>query len=320
MFLIELVSYQLIYKLVVVVRVLVLVLSVASLFGRYLHLELTTHFRMQYSLAALFCIVLLVGFHSWKLLPIAVCCAVFNFAYLVPYLFPKAQHERRSPSVHLRLMQVNLLKTNRDYDALIASVTEAKPDVVVSQELTEDWWNHTRVLGNRYVYVEPAPRPEGSGMALFSRYPLEDTQILTLDASDHLAMLARLNVEGTPVSILAMHPPTPVTAVRFANRNQQFREASALVGAIKGARVLIGDLNTTMWSPYFTDLTSRSGLRDARLGFGLRTTWPMPLPWLLRLPIDHCLVSADVVVEGVRLGKRTGSDHRPLVVDLEVER
>jgi endonuclease/exonuclease/phosphatase (EEP) superfamily protein YafD len=83
--------------------------------------------------------------------------------------------------------------------------------------------------------------------------------------------------------------------------------------------VLIGDLNTTMWSPYFSELVKGSGLRDARLGFGLKPTWPMPLPALFQIPIDHCLVSDDIEVLGVRTGGATGSDHRPMMFDVRVE-
>lgn len=157
-------------------------------------------------------------------------------------------------------------------------------------------------------------------MALFSRYPLDEAKTLTLDASNHVAILARVKVDGTSVSILALHPPTPISPVKFSNRNRQFREAADIMGAIKGPRFLIGDLNTTMWSPYFRDLTRRSGLVDARLGRGLLTSWPMPLPSFLRLPIDHCLVSRDVTVERARIGKRTGSDHLPLIVDVTFSR
>lgn len=46
-------------------------------------------------------------------------------------------------------------------------------------------------------------------MAILSRFPLEDVELLSLDASTHLALLARVNVDGTKVSMLSLHPQTP---------------------------------------------------------------------------------------------------------------
>jgi endonuclease/exonuclease/phosphatase family metal-dependent hydrolase len=58
---------------------------------------------------------------------------------------------------------------------------------------------------------------------------------------------------------------------------------------------------------------SRSRLR-ARLGFGVKTSWPVPVPSFLRIPIDHCLLSDDFHVTSVEVGSSIGSDHLPLVV------
>ena len=77
----------------------------------------------------------------------------------------------------------------------------------------------------------------------------------------------------------------------------------------------MGDLNTTSWSPFFSDLIEESGLRDSRKGFGIQTTWPDGL-FLLRIPIDHCLVSKDISVLDRRVGPSIGSDHFPVTVDL----
>ena len=318
MFLIEAVSSQLAYKLIVVLLISILLLTIASLFGNHLYLELTTHFRIQYALGAIICGVLLLSFHSPRLLTVAVFCAVFNLAYLGPYFFATKQSQVSGARVPFRLLHANVLKTNRNYQKLLDVVTEANADVIVLQELTEEWRENTHVLTEKYPYFELAPRPGGSGMAVFSRYPLTDVRTLSLDTSGHVALMARADVGGAAVTILGLHPPTPVTAIKFADRNLQFKEAATILRQVAGPRILVGDLNTTMWSPYFGGLEQDSGLRDARLGFGLKTSWPMPLPSFLRLPIDHCLVSNDVEVSSVRIGGRVGSDHRPLIVDLRL--
>ena len=81
---------------------------------------------------------------------------------------------------------------------------------MVLQELTDEWWNQIKALTSDYRYSKAVPRPGGSGLAILSRYPLEDVEVLSLDASTHLALLARVNVDGTMVSMLALHPQTPV--------------------------------------------------------------------------------------------------------------
>jgi endonuclease/exonuclease/phosphatase (EEP) superfamily protein YafD len=217
-------------------------------------------------------------------------------------------------------MQANVLGSNKKYSAFAKAVSEAQPDIITVQELTEEWRNQIQDLHSEYPYQKTVPRPGGAGMALLSRYPFEDVEALTLDASTHLAILANVNVEGTEVTVLSLHPPTPIRTDKFLNRNEQFNRAASILRATNGTKFLIGDLNTSMWSPYFTDLMRDSGLRDARVGFGLIPSWPMPLPAFLQLPIDHCLVSDDVVVERIKAGGRTGSDHRPLIVDVQFKR
>lgn len=318
MFLFALVSPNTIYRLVAALLIVVCVLTFISFFGHHVYLELATHFRLQYAVASLACVVLLSAFYSWKLLPFAFAALVCNLIYILPYYTTTSGNPEKPGAIHLRLLEANVLGSNRNYAALNRAVLEAHADIVVLQELTDEWQKQTEDMLSQYPFHEVVPKPGGSGIALFSRYPLEDVRILNLDSSSHIAILAKVNIDGTRVSILALHPPTPVRTDKFLNRNRQFSEAAAIFRDTRGPGILIGDLNTTMWSPYFTDLVRNSGLRDARLGFGLKPSWPMPLPAILQLPIDHCLVSAEVTVEKLGTGRRTGSDHRPLIVDVRV--
>lgn len=315
----QVITLQLIHLLAVLSTVAVSIFTLASLFGRRPYLELTTHFRLQYALVTTACLILLPFFHSRKLLPLALGCAVVNWCFILPYYFA-ARTTSAPGAVHLKLMHANVLVCNRDYAALAAAVEEAQPDIVVLQEFTEAWQEQLRhPLGSQYPYSKLAPRPGGLGVALYSRYPLEGAEVLALDASTHLAILARVNVGGGLLTVLALHPPTPMRPDSFASRNRQFRRAASIMREARGPKLMIGDLNTTTWSPYFTDLLEASGLRDARQGFGLYPSWPMPLPTPLQIPIDHCLVGGGVAVKDVRTGSRTGSDHRPLIVEVSIE-
>ena len=59
-------------------------------------------------------------------------------------------------------------------------------------------------------------------------------------------------------------------------------------------------------------------LLPSRLGFGVQATWPSVyrIPPMM-IPIDHCLVSPDVRVVGRRVGPHIGSDHLPVIVELQ---
>jgi endonuclease/exonuclease/phosphatase (EEP) superfamily protein YafD len=322
MFLLEVVSAKLIYNLTLIALTAIVVLTLASQFGQYLYLELTTHFRLQYVLVAIICALLLTVFQAWKFVPIAILCGVLNAVYLVPYLTnPRSAGLGRAQAATpaaVRVLHANVLKSNKDYNAVFDLVNRSNADLVVLQEITDDWQVQIQPIAKTYPHFKSVPGLEGAGMAVFSRIPFEDVQVLMLDSSTHVAIAAKVNLEGREVTFLSLHPPTPITASKFENRNQQFREAAKFLNSIKGTKILIGDLNTTMWSPYFRTLLRTTHLRDVRLGFGLKTSWPMPLPSFMRLPIDHCLVSDDIDVKNVQIGARIGSDHRPLIVDLDL--
>jgi endonuclease/exonuclease/phosphatase (EEP) superfamily protein YafD len=92
-----------------------------------------------------------------------------------------------------------------------------------------------------------------------------------------------------------------------------------MVQALPTPKILVGDLNTSLWSPYYAHLIRQTGLDNARRGFGLLPTWPAYMPWpFLMIPIDHCLVSPDIGVIKMRTGRNIGSDHLPIVVDMVV--
>ena len=88
-----------------------------------------------------------------------------------------------------------------------------------------------------------------------------------------------------------------------------------------GPKICVGDLNTTTWSRYFKDFVEQSGMRSVREGFGILASWPTFLrPKWMMIPIDHCFVSDDIRVVNAFVGERIGSDHLPLIVELELPR
>ena len=82
-------------------------------------------------------------------------------------------------------------------------------------------------------------------------------------------------------------------------------------------RIVMGDLNITPWSPFYVPLEEEAGMTNAANGRGYLPTWPAGLD-LLKIPIDHMLVSEGVTVQQFRTGEENGSDHLPIILDVVI--
>ena len=91
----------------------------------------------------------------------------------------------------------------------------------------------------------------------------------------------------------------------------------AFAGLVFGALIVVGDLNTSPWSPHFRDLLTATGLRNAAAGHGWIPTWPTWF-WPALIPIDHVLVRGPLGVEDLERGPDVGSDHYPLIAGLRL--
>ena len=85
-------------------------------------------------------------------------------------------------------------------------------------------------------------------------------------------------------------------------------------------RVVLGDCNATRWTQAFREMLAASGLVDTADGAGWQPTWPVSLPALLRIPIDHVLVEPTLQVRRRWIGPETGSDHLPVYVEFDLPR
>jgi endonuclease/exonuclease/phosphatase (EEP) superfamily protein YafD len=278
-------------------------------------LELLSHFHVQYFwiLAGLALIVAMrrrvVGALTATVL------ALVNFAIIVPLYFgPAPPATSRTIS---RCMSQNVYFHNHDYQRTLDLVHSERPDVVLFLEVTPDWGEALRALEPEYPFWRVVARPDSSGMAFYSRHAIDQLIVTNLAQTGLPTIVVRLLLPSGPLTLFCAHPVSPRNASDFEIRNRQLEELGTLARSRAGAVMVLGDLNTTSWSPCFQDLLAESGLVDSRRGFGVDGTWPaLPLP--LRIPIDHCLVSPGVAVYGRRIASAVGSDHRGIIVDFAV--
>jgi endonuclease/exonuclease/phosphatase (EEP) superfamily protein YafD len=291
------------------------VFSIATLAGHlHRYLELFSHFRLQYLVVAGGLGLLLLALNSRRWAALMLVVAAINVVPVYPWYVAEAQASVPG-GTPLRLLSFNIYAGNDDTAALIDLVTSEEPDIVFLQEVTPRHGRELAGLREGLDYSLNIPRDDKYGIAVLSRLPFESARVIQSPPHDFPTLVVEVLVDGTPVTFVTTHPTPPLGESGFESRNEQLASIADLLRGIEGPRVLIGDLNTTIWGNHYDRLVEDTGLIDARFGFGVQPTWPTSLPFAM-IPIDHCLVSPEFTVLDVRTGPDIGSDHRPLLVDL----
>ena len=281
-------------------------------------LELLCHFRLQYAWTLSLAALVFWSARSFRWAMITTAVMVLNGAWLVPYLWP-APHVDADGRDVVSVLIANVHTANRQLDRFLSLVESESPDVVVVMEVDAGWIDDLSSLRNDYPFCRLEPRGGNFGMALYSRRPLKDVRTIDLGGIDTPAIGATVPTDAGDISLLAIHPLPPVRHENARLRNLQLKQAVELLPSAGTPSVVVGDFNATPWSPAFRDLLREGNLRDARTGRGLLPTWPVQFPsWLLRLPIDHAVVSEAIDIHDFRTLGDIGSDHLPLRVDVSL--
>lgn len=280
--------------------------------------ELLTHFRLQASLGGSLLALACAGLRMPLAAGAAAALTVIHVAPLAPYLARTAEPAPDGP--RLRLLELNVHMANAEHEAVERLVLEAEPDLVALFEVDRRWLRALAGLHARYPHRIEHPRHDNFGIALFSRFPLEELSLHPLHDDDIRWVLARFTLGSTPVAVIAAHPVPPVGATLSALRDAQLRALSQRVRELRRSAevVLIGDLNTSPWSPAYRALEHDTDLRNGARGRGLLPTWPAA-PAHLRpfmIPLDHVLLSPGLRVLSLETGPQVGSDHLPVLAEI----
>lgn len=299
---------------------------VASHYGWSPYLELLSHFQPQYFVISAIALVVLILSRRRSFIAIGLFCSALLAVQIVPWYLPPLRLLPQ-PEANLRVLVSNLHDRNTQFDRVVSLVREENPDFAVFIEVNARWAEQLDGLGDILPYQFSPDRVEKRGVAVYSKRPLLDPQLKQFDSHETASIVSDLEISGQRLSVIATHPMPPVKSWRFRLRNQHFDNLGDYVPTLTQPTLVLGDLNTTMWSPYYQRLVRRTGLENARRGFGILPSWPtrnnfnaLPLfgARLLSIPIDHCLLTPDIQAIDVRTGPDIGSDHLPLLVDLLV--
>jgi endonuclease/exonuclease/phosphatase (EEP) superfamily protein YafD len=297
---------------------LLIMLSLGAYFGessRYL--ELGSHFRVHYLFLALVLILIFIinRCKSWAALSLLV--IVVNAIEVMPIFVHSTESANGSAVNQFSLLLANVQMDNTQHQRLIELVQRQQPDFLALLETDVIWAQALEGLRQRYPHQKIIPRGDNFGIAIYSRLSFEKLEVIELGDSGVPSIAAQVHLAGKAVTILATHPLSPPGEGNTLRRNSQLSAIASFIREIPEAKIVIGDLNVTMWSPYFTRLLEHSGLVNTRQGHGILPTWPTFLPFLM-IPLDHCLTSPDISVSEIALLPEIGSDHLPLLFRLRI--
>ena len=302
-------------SLFIIGTVLLTLLSLAGYFGFFhKYLELTSHFKLQY-LVISFCpfFFFLLKRHIW-VFNLSLFCLLLNLYQIAPWYFPQVlASSSEIQGQKIRVLQSNINKHNHHYSQLFSLVREENPDLAVILEVSKTNAKKFEVLRSTFPYSIFAQDGDIEGTLVYSKLPLRNASVKSI-GEGRKSILANLTIQDQTISLITAHPSQTLGKFYYEERNRQLEAIADYVAKLKKP-LLVGDFNVTMWSPYYKRFINTSKLRNTRRGFGILPTWPSYYP-LLSIPIDHCFVRDDIKVLKIRIGRKVGSDHLPVITDL----
>jgi endonuclease/exonuclease/phosphatase (EEP) superfamily protein YafD len=290
--------------------------------------------------------------HAWMATCSGLLALLFGFQVGLLWWTSKPGISLQLPSVaqtaatpaSINVMTFNVFRGNHRHGDVLAALQEARPDVLYLTEMSPEWHRALAPLSKIY----PHHLGERSNL-LLSVFPLEEARRVPVNfdtaqsairvSGDAMPVLdeglraswwnseiltATVLANGNRLRIAGIHSPIPGSEVSVL-----MQRAIALVcrqelqaDSRASARVLLGDFNTSCFSPTFRFIITQTGLRDSARGFGYTPTWGPRLPtepWLpwIGIPIDHVLVSREIRVRERKVGPAVGSDHRWVMAMLQ---
>lgn len=274
--------------------------------------DLLAQFTAPALLASVGLALLLLLFRQRRWAAAAVVPVVLLLIAVSSQWFPTASRpEAGAPSI--RLYSANLWVRNSDVEAIAASIRQADADVVMLIELGDATAPHLDALVGDYPHRIASPRidrPNGDVRSVIaSRYPL-----VALPRPDTFeAVGATAMTPLGPINLVSVHLTRPWPFEESWGQISQTMALDAMLQNLSGPVVVAGDFNSVSNARIGKMVQRDIGLRPAA---GFPGTWPAALPSPLAITIDQVYASPDLAFVSRRLGRATGSDHRPVVTEI----
>ncbi len=289
-------------------------MTVATLWAtRDWRLDLLTHFRVQYYVGFLLAAIFLLYTRRWVTLCIALVFLIWNGILI--FNFPSSTSPLPDKPIY-KAVAFNILAHNNEVATFREWVLEENPDILACVEATHTQEVLWKELAAIYPHSELRQRGGGTGIVVFSKYPLRAYRPQKWPGTGNMVLEITLP-EGL-VTCVVMHPQAPGGKRPWEWRNRSLSDLAAYCASVETPVIAMGDMNCSPWSPFYRQFTEESGLRPLDVRVLPRRTWPSTMP-LIWTEIDQFLVSPAIKPLSETTGPPSGSDHYPIMMTFQVK-
>jgi endonuclease/exonuclease/phosphatase (EEP) superfamily protein YafD len=184
-------------------------------------LELFSHFRVQYFFGLIVCAAVACrGNRTWSAAFVG--GAVANLFSIIPFYIGR---DINVPILNggkpLCAVTANVNQQFGSVARVGKMIAQVDPDILVLQEVSGSWIAELQTFTAKYEHSVVRPRNDGSGMALYSKLPLESSQVERFGIGYSPSIIANLRVRGKLLTVLATHPSSPAGQYQSHIRNTQ---------------------------------------------------------------------------------------------------
>lgn len=230
-----------------------------------------------------------------------------------------AKEAASNSNYRISILIANVYIKNKNADAFLEEVMTKNPDMVLAMETNRWWQKALQPLRTKYDYFIEYPLEDSYGIMLYSRYPLQHTQLLFLHHPGVPSIHTVVQLPGRQQFFFhGVHPVPPVPSKypdNIGTGATELQKVAALVAKENGPVIVAGDFNDVAWSNSNRVFRENSRLKDVRAGRGLYNTFNAH-SIIMRWPLDHVFVTGNFKLITIERLNRFGSDHFPLYVQL----
>ncbi|WP_162052164.1 endonuclease/exonuclease/phosphatase family protein [Pontibacter pamirensis] len=321
------------FYLVLVAGTLLILATMLSLLYNmpYWYIKALDFPRVQLLLGLFACLVLFALVNKgWELPSVLfvlglVASFVLQARFILPYTpladeaVETAEPLSVTPARSFSLLVANVWMKNDQTEAFLDLVYESDPDVVLAMETTAWWIERLAPLREIYPHRVLYPQDNTYGMALYSKLPLNNTEVMFLSHQAVPSIHTEVRLpDGSSFMLHAVHPVPPKPSEYPDNVGEEevaLLKVGEMVARNEMPSVVAGDFNDVAWSKTNRLFGMESRLGDVRIGRGLYNTFDATSP-VLRWPLDHVYVSGEFSVVDFKKLPDFGSDHFPILVEL----